>query len=107
MKPAIFFTTETQRAQSNDPSTPATALASPACGWSRVDKANLRVVGLSMLQLFRLFFVCSVPVLRSLGVAGCFLVSILALTAALRAQTNTFPASGNFQIGTPATGLTL
>ena len=107
MKPAIFFTTETQRAQSNDPSTPATALASPACGWSRVDKANLRVVGLSMLQLFRLFFVCSVPVLRSLGVAGCFVVSILALTVALRAQTNTFPASGNVGIGTTSPGMPL
>ena len=107
MKPAIFFTTETQRAQSNDPSAPPTALAPPACGWSRVDKVNPSVVGLSMLQSFRLFFVCSVPVLRSLGVAGCFVVSLLVLIPALHAQTNTFPSSGSVGIGTTNPGATL
>src|SRR5258708_18303271 len=137
MKPEIHFTTEAQRAQSNDPSAPATALASPACGWSRLKENNPRVVvpgiwtnlgqsadkksglvfrapcDLSRLKsFFRLFaanflrpsFVYSASVLRSLGVAGCFVVSILALTAVLRAQTNTFPASGNVGIGTTSPG---
>src|SRR5258708_1487622 len=100
MKSTILFTTEAQRAQSNDPSAPPTALASPACGWSRVSEGNPSVVGLSMLQSFRLFFGCSVSVLRSLGLAGCFVVSLLVLIPALHAQTNTFPSSGNVGIGT-------
>src|SRR5258708_12198595 len=100
MKSTILFTTEAQRAQSNDPSAPPTALASPACGWSRVSEGNPSVVGLSMLQSFRLFFGCSVSVLRSLGLAGCFVVSLLVLIPALHAQTNTFPSSGNVGIKT-------
>ncbi len=129
MKPAFFFTTEAQRAQSNDPSAPATALASPACGWSRVDKGNPRVIvsGIvcrsvdqdfgvlrrilhapSRLKCFVLNLSSSFRVLRSFSEGGlnrssaarAFVVSILALTTALRAQTNTFPSSGSVGIGT-------
>src|SRR5258708_26055179 len=94
MKPAIFFTTETQRAQSNDPSAPPTALASPACGWSRVDKDNPSVVVSENLcrSMLRSF--------RGLRVLRAFVVSALALTAVLRAQTNTFPSSGSVGVGT-------
>src|SRR5258708_15379493 len=86
MKPAILFTTETQRTQSNEPSAPATALASPVCGWNRVNKANPRQ---SVDKKFG-------SVLRALR---AFVVSALVLTASLRAQTNTFPSSGNVRIG--------
>src|SRR5258708_718791 len=74
MKPTIFFTTETQRAQSNDPSAPSTALASPACGWSRLAKANPRQ---SIDKKFGL-------VLRALR---AFVVSLLIATA-VHAQTD-------------------
>ena len=112
MKPEIHFTTEAQRAQSNDPSAPATALASPACGWSRLKENNPRVVvpgiwtylGQSADKKSGLVFraPCDLSWLKSfrtLRVLRAFVVSILALTAALHAQTNTFPASGNVGIG--------
>ncbi len=105
MKSTILFTTETQRAQS----APPTAPASPACGWSRVDKANLRVVipetctnlGRSVGQKFGFPF-------RAHSRLTCliFLLSSLVLNhaASLRAQTNTLPASGNVGIGTTSPG---
>src|SRR5258708_24944094 len=121
MKSAIFFTTETQRAQSNDPSAPPTALAPPACGWSRVNKDNPSVVvsenlrrsmlqsfqGLRVLYQLKCFILNLSSSLLNRGFAACaFVVSALALTATLRAQTNTFPfpSSGNVGIGTTTPG---
>src|SRR5258708_35716673 len=89
MRP-ILVTTEAQRARSDDPSAPPTALASPACGWSRVNKDNLRVIVSETL--------CRSMLRSFLGLR--VLMSLLALTATLRAQTNAFPSSGNAGIGT-------
>src|SRR5258708_4395334 len=121
MKSGIFFPTETQRAQSNDPSAPPTALAPPACGWSRVNKEKASVVvsenlrrsmlqsfqGLRVLYQLKCFILNLSSSLLNRGFAACaFVVSALALTATLRAQTNTFPfpSSGNVGIGTTTPG---